>query len=223
MGNSDILLILALIFISSSSQATLATCPSCDGKQPDWTESATAFLDGRTVNDVPSTLNGPQQARLLNAQIDARKEASQASSATGKTAVMPMHSSTPTFDFDLSDIYAVPNPAKFNDSVKIVAVFGNISSNLTTLDNSSNAADLTHSIVYADIKNSAGLDVGKLNLERSSENEYSGIWNVSVGSDTYHATIKTSGPDGSKTFNDALQIVVKGPENTTDNVNVTRS
>lgn len=223
MRNSEILLILTLIFISSSAQATLATCPACDGKQPDWTESAIAFLDGRPANDAPSNLNGPQQARLLNAQIDARKEASQASSATGKIAVMPMRNSTPMFNVDLNDIHAEPNPAKFNDSVKIVAVFGNISSNLTTLDNPSKAADLTHSIVYADIKNSAGLDVGKVNLKRSSENEYSGIWNVSVGSDTYHATIETSGPDGSKTFDDALQIVVNGPENTTDNANAIRS
>ena len=78
-------------------------------------------------------------------------------------------------------------------------------------------------MVYADIKNSAGLDVGRVNLKQYSENEYSGIWNVSVGSDTYNATIEASGPDGSKVFNDALQIIVRIPENTTGKVNAVRS
>jgi archaellum component FlaG (FlaF/FlaG flagellin family) len=78
-------------------------------------------------------------------------------------------------------------------------------------------------MVYIDLKNSAGSDVGRVNLNHSSENEYSGIWNVSAGSDTYNATIKASGPDGSKAFNDVLQIIVRGSENTTGSVNVTRS
>ena len=78
MRNSEIILILTVmsIFISSSAQATLANCPACAGVKPDWTESATAFLEGRPINDAPSSLNSPQQARLLNAQIDARKKAS---------------------------------------------------------------------------------------------------------------------------------------------------
>ena len=53
-------------------------------------------------------------------------------------------------------------------------------------------------MVYAGIKNSAGLDVGSVKLQQSSENEYSGIWNVSLGSDIYNATIEASGHDGSK-------------------------
>ncbi|MGB7571979.1 MAG: hypothetical protein WBL87_09510, partial [Methanothrix sp.] len=59
-------------------------------------------------------------------------------------------------------------------------------------------------------KNSAGLDLGSLNLKPSSQNEYSGIWNAGVESDTYNVIIEASGPDGSKTFNDSLQIVVIG-------------
>jgi hypothetical protein len=84
---------------------------------------------------------------------------------------------------------------------------------------------LTDLTVYADIKNSAGSDVGRVKLNQSSENEYSGIWNVSAGSDIYNATIEASGPDGSRAFNDALQIMVKakGSENTTGSVNDTRS
>ena len=223
MRNSEILLILALMFISSSAHATLATCPACSGEQPDWTKSATSFLEGKTIQDAPSTLSGPQQARLLDAQIDARKKASIGPNAENNIAATPERNSTPVLDIHLNDLYAVPNPAKFNDAVKIVAVFANISNNSATRDGPSRAADLTNLMVYADIKNSAGSDVGRVNLNHSSENEYSGIWNVSAGSDTYNATIEASGPDGSKAFNDALQIIVRGSENTTGKVNVTRS
>jgi hypothetical protein len=223
MRNSEILLILALIFISSSAHATLATCPACSGEQPDWTKSATSFLEGNSIQDTPSTLNGAQQARLLDAQIDARKKASEDSNTANNIAATPERNSTLIFDIHLNDLYAVPNPAKFNDAVKIVAVFGNISNNSATRDGLSRAADLTNLMVYIDLKNSAGSDVGRVNLNHSSENEYSGIWNVSAGSDTYNATIEASGPDGSKAFNDALQIIVRGSENTTGKVNVTRS
>ena len=201
MRNSVLLLILTLMFMSSSAQATLANCPACMGEQPDWTESATAFLEGKPIQDTPSTLSGPQQARLLNEQIDARKKASQDSDAAANAAAETKRNSTAILDLDLNDIRAVPNPIKFGEEVKIIAVFGNTSFNLTTSDN------LT---VYADIKNSAGLDIGSLNLKPSSQNEYSGIWNAGVESDTYNVTIEASGPDGSKTFNDSLQIVVIG-------------
>jgi hypothetical protein len=201
MRNSVLLLILTLMFISSSAQATLANCPACMGEQPDWTESATAFLEGEPIQDTPSTLSGPQQARLLNARIDARKKASQDSDAAANTEAEAKRNSTAILDLDLNDIRAVPNPTKFGEEVKIIAVFGNTSFNLTTSDN------LT---VYADIKNSARLDIGSLNLKPSSENEYSGIWNAGVESDTYNVIIEASGPDGSKTFNDSLQIVVIG-------------
>ena len=201
MRNSVLLLILTLMFISSSAQATLANCPACMGEQPDWTESATAFLEGKPIQDTPSTLSGPQQARLLNEQIDARKKSSQDSDVAANAAAQKKRNSTAILDLDLNDIRAVPNPTIFGEEVKIIAVFGNTSFNLTTSDN------LT---VYADIKNSAGLDIGSLNLKPSSQNEYSGIWNAGVESDTYNVIIEASGPDGSKTFNDSLQIVVIG-------------
>jgi hypothetical protein len=222
MRYSEILLILTVMVISNSVHATLATCPACEGDQPDWMASATTFLEGKRINDTPSTLSGPQQARLLNAQIDSRKKANQASNAASNTATTPTNNSTSMFDIGRNDIRAVPNPANFGDTVKIIAVFGNISSNLTTSDNPSKMTDLTSMMVYADIKNSAGLEAGRVNLKRSSENEYVGIWNARVGSDAYNATIETSGPDGSKTFNDALQIVIRGSENATGKVHVIR-
>ena len=206
MRNSWLLLILTSMFISGSAQATLANCPACMGEQPDWTQSATAFLEGKPIQDAPSTLSGPQQARLLNAQIDARKKASQTSNAAGNT----MQNVTASIDIDLNEIRAVPNPANFNDEVKIIAVFGNNSFNSTAPDNPSRVINLTHLTVNADIINSSGFNVGKVNLKPSSENGYFGIWNASVESGIYNATIEASGPDGSKTFNEALQIAVIG-------------
>jgi hypothetical protein len=199
------------MFISSSAQATLANCPACMGEQPDWTQSATAFLEGKPTQDAPSTLSGPQQARLLNAQIDAKKKASQASNAAENTTAKPMQNLTASFDIDLFEIRAMPNPANFNDEIKIIAVFGNSSSNSTTPINPAGTIDLTNLTVYADIINSSGLNVAKVNLKPSSENGYFGIWNASDESDIYNVTIEASGPDGSKTFNDALQIVIGTP------------
>ncbi len=211
MRDSGLLLILTFMFVSSSVQATLANCPACMGEQPDWTQSATAFLEGKPIQNTPSTLSGPQQARLLNAQIDAKKKASQASNAADNTTAKLMQNLTASFDIDLNEIRAVPNPANFNNEVKIIAVFGNTSSNSTTPSNPAKIIDLTHLTVYADIINSSGFYVAKVNLKPSSENRYFGIWNASVKSDIYNATIEASGPDGSKTFNDALQIVIGTP------------
>ncbi len=196
------------MFLSSSAQATLANCPACMGEQPDWTQSATAFLDGKPLQDTPSTLSGPQQARLLNAQIDARKKADQESSTPGNAAIKPMQNSTALFDIDLIDMQAVPNPASFNEEVKITAVFGNASSNSTTPEKRAIIIDPTHLTVYAYIINSAGLDVDKVILKLSSGNGYSGFWNAGVEPDIYNATIEASGPGGSKRFIGALQIVV---------------
>jgi hypothetical protein len=126
----------------------------------------------------------------------------------------------------LNDIRASPNPANHSNPVMITAVFGNNSSNSQineTQNNLSTSTDLKNFMVYADIKNSTGTEVGRVNLQRTSENEYAGIWNTNVASGTYKATIDASGSEGSKTFNDALQIVVSGSKNTTSNIHAIRN
>jgi len=221
MRHSEILLILTIIVISNSAQATLVACPACEGGQPDWTASATAFLEGRPINDTP-ILGGPKGVRLLNEQINFREKANQASNAAGKPEVTSMRNSISMLDISLNDIRAVPNPANSSDAVKIMAIFRNISRNSTTPDGSSMTTDLTGIMVYAGIKNSAGLEVGRVNLKRSSENEYDGFWNARVASDVYNASIRISGYDGTKTFNDVLQIVINASENTTNRVHAIR-
>ena len=111
MRNLEIILILAIMFISSSAHATLATCPACSGEQPDWTESATSFLEGKPIQDTP-TVGSPQQARLLNAQIDARKSASKDSNAANNIAVTMMPNSTPMFDINLERLICCTQSCK---------------------------------------------------------------------------------------------------------------
>jgi hypothetical protein len=135
MRNLVILVILSVMILSSLAHATLAICPACKGDPPDWSASATDFLEGKPTNDIPSGLNGAQQARLLDAQIDSKKSAGQAPNAVSNPAVMPTHNSTPTLNIVLDDISAAPNPANFSDPVMITAVFGNNSSINATSNN----------------------------------------------------------------------------------------
>ena len=106
MRNSGILLILSVMVLSSLAHATLAICPACRGDPPDWGASATAFLEGKPTNNTPSGLNGPQEARLIDAQIDSKKSPGQAPNAVSNPAVAPTHNSIPTLNIVLNDIRA---------------------------------------------------------------------------------------------------------------------
>ena len=223
MRNSGILLILSVMVLSSLAHATLAICPSCKGDQPDWDASATAFLEGKPINDTPSGLNGPQHARLIDAQIDSKKSPGQAPNAVSNPAVTPTYTTTPILNIVLNDIRAVPNPANFSDPVMITAVFGNNSSVNATPNDLSTNTELTNMVVYANIKNSAGIEVGRVNLKRTSGNQYAGIWTANVDSGDYKATIDAFGSGASKAFNDALQIKVIASKNTASNIPAIRN
>lgn len=203
-------LIIAFMLVSGFAQATLADCPACKGEQPDWTQSAIAFLEGKPVQDAPAGLSGPQQARLLNAQIDARKKASKASNAASNTAANPVNNSTALLELKLNDISAQPNPANLNHEVQIKTLFGNTGtgSNSTASGRPAETIDLTNLAVYADIVGPDGSNAGRVNLKPSSESEFSGFWNSGAKPGIYNATIELSGPDGSMTFKDVLQIIV---------------
>ena len=121
--------------------------------------------------------------------------------AASNAAVTPTYANKPTFNISLKDINAIPNPANSGSPVMIITSFGNNSSDSQSIPE-------TNITAYATIRNSAGVDVGKVNLDRTSGEEYAGIWDANVASGTYKATIDASGSGGSKTFNDALRIVV---------------
>jgi hypothetical protein len=83
----------------------------------------------------------------------------------------------------------------------ITTSFGNNSSNSQSIPE-------TNITAYATIKNSAGVEVGKVNLERITGEKYVAIWNANLIAGVYKATIVASAQGVSKMFNDALQIDV---------------
>ena len=230
MTKSVILLLLTVVVISSLAPAAFAVCSTCGGSaaNQDWAASANNFLEGKPINDTPSSLSNAQQNRLRNADFNSsllKESPGQASKVISNLAVTPAQNSTPVLKIVLNDIRASPNPANLSDQVKITAVFGNNSSNSqinATPNDHSTGTDLTNMAVYANIKNSAGTEIGRVNLKRTSGNEYAGIWNANVVSGAYKATIDASESGASKTFNDALEIMVKGSKNTPSNIKAIR-
>lgn len=225
MTKSGLLLIISAVVISSLSPATLATCPFCGGTQPDWVASATSFLEGKPVNDTLPGLNGPQEARLRDEQTTSKENPNQTSDRASNTTVTPKDSLTTKSDIGLTDIHAEPNPADFGDQIKITAVFSNISScpqSIAAPNNLSTLKDLADMRVYADIKSSAGIEVGRVSLKSTSGNEYAGLWAANVDAGVYMATIDASGLKGLKTFDDALQIMVRISKNATEDIHVIR-
>ena len=199
MTKSIILMVLVsiMVIVSSLSFNAFAICKTC-GAEEDWSASANNFLEGKPINDTPSSLSNPQQNRLRNSDFDSNllKE------ATAKSANSPNNLvATSTLNISLKDINAMPNPVNSGSPVMITASFGNNSSD-------SQSIPATNMTVYATIKNSAGVEVGKVNLERTSGEEYAGIWNANPAAGVYKATIVASALGASKTFNDALQIDV---------------
>ncbi|VVB62670.1 Uncharacterised protein [uncultured archaeon] len=199
MTKSVILMVLVSIMVIESSLSfnAFAICKTC-GAQEDWSASANNFLEGKPINDTPSSLSNPQRNRLMNSDFN--------SSLLKENTVNPANSpnnlaATSTLNISLKDINAMPNPANSGSPVMITTSFGNNSSNSQTIPE-------TNMTAYAIIKNSAGVEVGRVNLERTSGEEYAGIWNANQTEGAYKATIVASAPGVSKTFNDALQIDV---------------
>jgi hypothetical protein len=242
MTKSGILLILTVVVASSLALSAFVACSNCsvDPTDQDWASSAASFMEGKPINDVPSSLSNVQQYRLRNTDFNSSlltSSPSQASNvvsnpvasntAASNAAVPPTHTTTtPMLNIVLNNTSAAPNPANFSDPVKITAVFGNNSSSSeinATSNNLSTSADLTNLMVYASIKNSAGTDISRVNMRQTSGNEYAGIWNANVASGTYKVTIDASGPGGSKTFNDALQIVVNGSKSSPNTTHAVRN
>ena len=241
MTKSGILLILTVVVASSLAPYVFVACSNCsvDPTDQNWASSAANFMEGKPINDVPSSLSNVQQYRLRNTEFNsslltsspnqASNEVSNpvaSNTAASNAAVTPTHTTTPMLNIVLSDVSAAPNPANFSNPVKITAVFGNNSSSSeinATPNNLSTSTDLTNLMVYASIKNLAGTEIGRVNLRRTSGSEYAGIWNANVASGTYKATIDASGSGGSKTFNDALQIVVNGSKNSPNTIHAIRN
>lgn len=133
---------------------------------------------------------GPAVERQTSSQFE-RQNGSDNSSKQADTAssVEP----TQAASIDLKNISAVPSPANSGSPVEIAATFGEVE-NMTA---------------YAIIRNSAGVQVGNVTLDRSTGGDYIGTWTASIAADMYNANVVASAPGTSKTFDNALQIEVK--------------
>ena len=200
MTRSVILLVLASVMLIGASLSfnAYAICTTCGGPDQDWSASANNFIEGKPINDEPPSLTPAQSYRLRNSEFNS----SLLNEGSGKTKNSPSNLSvTPTLDINLKDARAIPNPVNSGSPVMITTSFGNNSSNSQSIPE-------TNMTAYATIRNSAGVEVGKVNLERTSGEEYAGIWNANLTTGAYKATIVASASGVSKTFNDALQIDV---------------
>jgi hypothetical protein len=204
MKKSIVLLVLVstMVIQASLSFNALATCATC-GVEEDWASSANNFLEGKPINDTPSSLSNPQRYRQTNSDFNSSLLKEGTGNPTGNSintgATSPLNAST--LDIILKDINAMPNPVTSGKPVMITTSFGNNSSN-------SQGIPVTNMTVYASIKNSAGLEVGKVILQPSSAGEYAGIWTANPTAGVYKVTIVAAASGASKPFNDALQIDV---------------
>lgn len=186
MKESTIFLIClaSLAVIVALSSSAFAGCSSCM-KEGDWSQSADAFLEGKTVSDEPVDF-GPKAARQTSSQFENSNDAKASDSST---------------KIVLQSVNAIPDAIEANGIAKITAVFA---------QNGTKAEDQEEMqlTATATIKDSAGKEIRKLNLIKSAANEYSNNWAANVPEGVYSVDIAASSLDGASSFADALQINV---------------
>ena len=67
MKKSGIILVAMAFIVAVASLAATAgaQCTTCGGEE-NWEASAASFLEGKPINDEPSSLSNPQQSRIRN-------------------------------------------------------------------------------------------------------------------------------------------------------------
>lgn len=182
--------IVALVSFSS------AECASCM-KEGDWAESANAFIAGQPISDEPIAF-GPKVVRKTESQFE-KTNAAEESKSQPKTA-----------ELILKSINATPALAYSASTVKITAAFAQ---NGSAEEENQAEIQLT---ATASIKDSTGKVLEKLNLIKTSENEYSKDWMANVPAGIYSVDIAASSLQGAGNFIDALLIEVVDFGNATE-------
>ena len=193
MRNSTLLLtgmVFLLSIIALASHAT-AECTSCV-KEGDWSQSANAFISGQPISDEPIPF-GPKVARATSSQFESQDKAADAAGQSAANA---------TAELILKSIKATPAQAYQASTVKITAAFA--------LNGSTSADDQTQLqlTATATIKDSIGKEVDKLNLIRTSGNEYSKDWTVNVPPGIYSVDIAASSLEAAGNFANAMLVEV---------------
>ena len=172
---------------------------------------ATSFVlpEDAPRSEMDLSLTSPQLARFRNTEFNSRLLKSDENQTSRKGNNTP--ATIPVINISLEYFHAVPNPVKSGSSVTLTASFGYSSSNPLTNKEANNPFAGTNEnpmTVNATIKNSAGAEVGKVNLGYLSDGNYLGIWKANVTAGVYNASIVTMASGKSNTFHDALQIEV---------------
>jgi hypothetical protein len=180
-------------------------------KEGDWGESAKNFIEGKPIDDTPQ-LFGPKAERQKNSGLASDSGKAQESANSTSTEALI---SAQAVGINLTSISAKPSSVNSGRQVEITAVFQEMNpnqpDNLTgTDDNTSIETMGTLMITTASIRSTTGVEVGKVNLARTSGNEYAGIWKAIAPAGIYNVTLGVSSPQTSETFSDVLQIEVTG-------------
>jgi hypothetical protein len=213
------LILLCIAFTISMAILTLAASAQCSScmKEGDWGESAKNFIEGKPIDDTPQ-LFGPKAERQKNSELASDSDKAQESANSTSTEALI---SAQAVGINLASISAKPSSVNSGSPVEITAVFQekspNQSDNLTRTGNNTSIETMgTLMITTASISSTTGIEVGKVNLARTSGNEYAGIWKAIAPADTYNVTLAVSSPQTSETFSDVLQIEVTGDDNATN-------
>ena len=212
--------LMAMTALAFSASALCSTCM----QEGDWSNSANSFIEGTPISDVPQAF-GPRAVRATTSQFENKSQATQgATGSNANAAVTPGASaSVPEVAINLVSVNASPDSVNSGSPVKIIALFSVSSSiqseNQTGIADNASTSPAGETLLTASavIKNSAGKDVGTVNLVKSSGNEYSGSWNAQVPAGVYNANIFASSLQGSGNFNDALRINVVASGNASIN------
>ena len=185
-----------------------AQCASCE-KEGDWSESASNFIEGKPTSEVPVEF-GPKAVRKTASQFENKTKAAEVTTDSDANAAASSGAQSPTAELILRSINATPALVSSASAAKITAVFA-----LNGYEQAENQKEIQLTAT-ASIKDSTGKAVEKLNLIKTSGNEYSNDWVASVPAGIYIVDIAASDLQGSSSFNDALQIEVVGSSNATD-------
>ena len=193
MKNSTLFLICMAFLATIVALASFASaeCASCT-KEGDWSQSASNFIEGKPTSDVPAEF-GPKAVRKTESQFENKTKAAEETAQSNANAAQALLTQSPTAELILRSINATPALVNSASTVKITAVFA-----LNGSDRAENQTEIQLTAT-ASIKDSTGKEVEKLNLIRTSGNEYSKDWNASVPAGIYSVDIAASSLQGSAT------------------------
>ena len=189
--------ILAALFIMASN--AFAACSSCSG-EADWSRSAGEFMNWDPTGAEPAAFGINQAASQAanQAALPAQQEM-----AGWENVLKADDAGNYSRMISLQSINATPAPVKSGGTTLITAVFA--------LNQSEGQnPEETRLTVQALIKDSAGAEVERLILIRSSANQYFSNWVADVPPGSYRVDVLASSPEDTARFDDALKAEVVG-------------